>query len=594
MPTYQAPLRDQQFVIHELLQATEHYAAMPAFAAVEAGLIDQVLEENGRFAAEVLFPLNASGDLEGCKLDPQTHTVTTPAGFRDAWRQFTEAGWAGLAADADHGGQGLPHLLYTACSEMQCSANGAWAMYAGLTYGAYECLRVNASEALKSAYLPALASGRWAGTMCLTEPQCGTDLGLIRTRAEPADDGSYRLQGTKIFISAGEHDLAENIVHLVLARLPDAPEGSRGISLFVVPKFLPDANGEPGQRNGITCARLEDKMGIHANATCEMQLDGATGFLVGEANQGLPAMFVMMNGARLSVGIQGLGFNEVAYQNAVAYAHERRQGRSLRGAAQPDEPADSIFVHPDVRRMLLTARAYAEGGRALSYWAALLYDQANHHPDSATRQEAADFLALVTPVVKAFLTDNAFAATVECQQVFGGHGYIREHGMEQYVRDARISMIYEGTNTIQALDLLGRKVLRDQGAVLKRLGKQIQAFIEANGTRDDMNPFITPLADLAGKFGQFSLEIGLKAMANPDEAAAAATPYLRVAGHLLFAWWWARAARIALEHPDDPFYQSKLAVARFYFVRLLPEAAWQMQAARSGSDVLMALDADRF
>ncbi|GAA5236057.1 acyl-CoA dehydrogenase [Verticiella sediminum] len=596
MPVYQAPLRDQQFVIHELLDACAQLAALPPYAEVDAGTIDQVLEESGKFCAEVLFPLNASGDVEGCRYDAQARSVTTPQGFKQAWQQFRDAGWGGVAGDPEFGGQGLPALIHTAIGEMQCSANQAWAMYPGLTLGAYECLHAHGTPEQKALYLPKLLSGEWAGTMCLTEPQCGTDLGLIKTRAVPTGDGAYKITGSKIFISAGEHDLTENIVHLVLAKLPDAPEGSRGISLFIVPKFLPTAEGGVGERNGIFCAGIEHKMGIHGNSTCQMVMENATGWLVSEPHQGLAAMFVMMNGARLGVGMQGLGLNEVAYQNAVAYARERLQSRALKGAAAPDKPADPIIVHPDVRRMLLTARAYAEGGRALGYWAGLQIDIAHAHPDAAVREEAGQMLALITPIVKAFLTDNGLSSAIEAQQVFGGHGYIRDNGAEQYVRDARITTIYEGTNTIQALDLLGRKVLRDNGAALRRFGAKVQAFVQEHGTREDMNEFITPLADLGDKFTKLTMEVGMKAMADPTEVGAAATDYLRVAGHLVFAYFWAQMARVALDRQGsgDPFYAAKLATARFYFARLLPEAGARMRALRAGKQSLMAMDADWF
>ncbi len=596
MPIYQAPLRDQQFVVHELLDAATRYRELPPYTEVDVDTLNQVLEESGRFCADVLFPLNGVGDVEGCKYDPATHSVTTPTGFKAAWQQFREAGWGGLAADPAYGGQGLPALLHTALGEVQCSTNQAWAMYPGLTLGAYECLHAHGTPEQKSLYLPKLVSGEWTGTMCLTEPHCGTDLGMIKTRAVPDANGSYKLTGTKIFISAGEHDLADNIIHLVLAKLPDAPEGSRGISLFIVPKFLPKADGSVGERNGIFCAGIEHKMGIHGNSTCQMVMEDAVGYLVSEPHKGLNAMFVMMNGARLGVGMQGLGLTEVAYQNAVAYARDRLQSRSLKGAAQPDKPADPIIVHPDVRRMLFTARAYAEGGRALGYWAALQIDLAQAHPDEQVRADASQMLALITPIVKAFLTDNGFQSAVQCQQVFGGHGYIRETGVDQYVRDARINMIYEGTNTIQALDLLGRKVLRDNGAAMKKFGALIQAFVEEHGTREDMDEFVTPLAELGEKFTKLTMEVGMKAMSNPDEVGAAATDYLRVAGHLVFAFLWAQMARIALEKQSsgDPFYTAKLATARFYFSRLLPETAYHMRAARAGSKSLMDMDAALF
>jgi hypothetical protein len=443
--------------------------------------------------------------------------------------------------------------------------------------------------------LPKLTSGEWTGTMCLTEPHCGTDLGLLRTKAEPQADGTYRITGNKIFISAGEHDLVSNIVHLVLARLPDAPAGSKGISLFVVPKFHVNADGSVGERNGIYCGGLEHKMGIHGNATCQMVLDGAVGTMVGQANKGLAAMFVMMNAARVGVGIQSLGLTEVAYQNAVSYAKDRIQSRSLTGAKDPSKPADSILVHPDVRKMLLTAKAYAEGGRALALYCALLIDRELSHPDEAVRAESAEQVALLTPIVKAFITDNAWTATSSCMQVFGGHGFIREWGMEQYVRDARINMIYEGTNTIQSLDLLGRKVLGNQGASLKKFGKLIAQLVADAQGDEDMAEFINPLAKLGQQMTQFTGEIGYKALENADEVGAAAVDYLRVAGHLVFGYFWARMAKVALqkiaEGNRDPFYQAKLQTGRFYFAKLFPETASLMLTARAGSDVLMETEA---
>lgn len=595
MGQYTAPLRDMQFVLHELLGVEAELKAMPRHADIDADTINQVIEEAGKFCSEVVFPLNQSGDREGCTYVGDG-VVTAPKGFKEAYRQYVEAGWPALGCDPEYGGQGLPILVNNAMYEMLNSANQAWTMYPGLSHGAYEALHAHGTPELQKLYLPKLVSGEWTGTMCLTEPHCGTDLGILRTKAEPAGDGSYRLTGTKIFISAGEHDLAENIVHLVLARLPDAPQGTKGISLFVVPKFVPDASGNVGERNGIRCGSIEHKMGIHGNATCVMNLDGAQGWLVGEPNKGLNAMFVMMNAARLGVGMQGLGLTEVAYQNSVAYAKERLQMRSLTGVKAPDKPADPIIVHPDVRRMLLTQRAYAEGGRAFSYWTALQIDRELSHPDEAVRKQAGDLVALLTPVIKAFLTDNAFIATNEGMQVFGGHGYIAEWGMEQYVRDARINMIYEGTNTIQALDLLGRKILGDMGAKMKGFGKIVQVFVEAEGTNEAMQEFVNPLADLGDKVQKLTMEIGMKAMGNPDEVGAAAVPYLRVVGHLVFAYFWARMGKIALEKQagGDKFYTAKLATARFYFAKLLPETAAQIRMARAGSSTLMALDADLF
>lgn len=592
MPHYQPPLRDMHFVLDELLDLNAELAQLPAHAGLDATTVHQVLEEGGKFAAERLFPLNQTGDREGCHYDAATRSVTTPRGFRDAYQQYVAAGWPSLACDPAYGGQGLPVALNNAFYEMLNAANQAWTMYPGLSHGAYECLHAHGSEAQKQLYLPRLVSGEWTGTMCLTEAHCGTDLGLLRTRAEPQPDGSYRLTGNKIFISAGEHDMAANIVHLVLARLPDAPSGTRGISLFVVPKFLPDAQGEPGERNAIGCGAIEHKMGIHGNATCQINLDGATGWLIGEPHRGLNAMFVMMNAARLGVGMQSLGLTEVAYQNALAYARERAQGRSLSGTKASSAPADPIIVHPDVRRMLMTARAYAEGGRAFTSYVALMIDRELNHPDDSVRREAADEVALLTPIVKAFLTDNAWIATSEALQVFGGHGYIAEWGMEQYVRDARINMIYEGTNTIQSLDLLGRKVLMDQGEKLRRFGEKIRHFIVAQSADPAMAEFITPLADLAEKLVKLTAEIGGKAAADPEEMGAAAVPYLRVAGHLVYAYFFARMAKLSLTRAagGDPFYQAKLATARFYFARLLPETAMLIRQARSGAASLMAMD----
>ncbi|WHZ10413.1 MAG: Long chain acyl-CoA dehydrogenase [fadN-fadA-fadE operon] [Burkholderiaceae bacterium] len=595
MPSYTPPLRDMQFVLNELLDVGAEYQAMPRHADVDADTIAAVLEEAGKFASQVLFPLNISGDTEGCKLDPQTHAVTTPNGFKEAYAQYVEGGWPALSTDPEYGGQGLPVVVNQCLFEMLNSANQAWTMYPGLTRAALEALHANGSDEQKKLYLPKLASGEWTGTMCLTEPHCGTDLGLLRTKAEPQVDGSYKLTGNKIFISAGENDFAANIVHLVLARLPDAPQGSKGISLFVVPKFLVKADGSLGERNGIYCAGIEHKMGIHGNATCQMVLEGAVGQLVGQPNKGLAAMFVMMNAARLGVGGQSLGLTEVAYQNALAYAKDRIQGRALSGPKDKSKPADSILVHPDVRKMLLTARAYAEGGRALALYCALLIDREENHPDEQVRKDSGELVALLTPIVKAFLTDNGWTATSACMQVFGGHGYIKEWGMEQYVRDARINLIYEGTNTVQSLDLLGRKVLGNNGASLKKFGKLVAALIEEEGVNEKMAEFINPLAVLGEQLPKFTTEIGFKAMQNPEEVGAAASDYLRVAGHLVFGYFWARMAQIALRQiaagNKDPFYAAKLQTARFYFARLFPETASLMRTARSGAAVLLDTDA---
>ncbi|NDY93563.1 acyl-CoA dehydrogenase C-terminal domain-containing protein [Ideonella livida] len=592
MPQYNPPLRDMQFVLHELFNVVDTFRTLPAHADIDVDTVNAVLEEGGKFAAQVVAPINLSGDAEGCALDKTTHEVTPPKGFKEAYAQYVEGGWPALSCDPAFGGQGLPHTVNQCFYEMLNSANQAWTMYPGLSHGAYECLHAHGTDAQKSTYLPKLTSGEWTGTMCLTEPHCGTDLGLLRTKAEPQADGTYKITGAKIFISAGEHDMVDNIIHLVLARLPDAPAGSKGISLFVVPKFLVNADGSLGARNGIYCGGLEHKMGIHANATCQMILDGAVGTLVGQPNKGLAAMFVMMNAARLGVGCQSLGLTEVAYQNAVAYAKDRLQMRALSGVKAPEKAADPIIVHPDVRKMLLTARAYAEGGRALCVYTAMKLDVALNAADADERQEAEDEVALLTPIVKAFITDNGWIATSHCMQVYGGHGFIHEWGMEQYVRDARINMIYEGTNTIQSLDLLGRKVLGDNGKKLKKLGKMVAAFVEEEGVREDMQEFINPLADLGEKVTKLTMEIGMKAMGNPEEVGSAAVDYLRVVGHLVYAYLWARMAKVALDKQDsgDTFYTAKLHTARFYFAKLLPETASLIRTARAGVAPLMAMD----
>ena len=595
MPSYNPPLRDMQFLMHEVFKVTETYQQIPKYAEVDADTINAVVEEAGKFAANVTFPLNISGDEEGCTLNKETHEVTTPKGFKQAYAQFIEGGWPALSCDPEYGGQGLPFVLNSALYEMLNSANQAWTMYPGLSHGAYEALHAYGTPEQKKTYLGKLTSGEWTGTMCLTEPHCGTDLGLLRTKAEPLADGSYKVTGNKIFISAGEHDFTSNIVHLVLARLPDAPVGSKGISLFVVPKFKVKADGSLGERNPIFCGALEHKMGIHGNATAQINIDGAIGTLVGEPNKGLQAMFVMMNAARLGVGNQSLGLTEVAYQNALAYAKDRLQMRSLSGVKAKDKPADPIIVHPDVRRMLLTAKAYAEGGRALSTFCGLLLDKELHHPDEKVRKDSGELVALLTPIVKAFITDNGWTATMLSQQVFGGHGFIKEWGMEQFVRDARINMIYEGTNGIQALDLLGRKILGNQGATLKKFGKLIAQLVEEEGVNEKMSEFITPIAVLGEQMTKFTTEIGFKGMQNPDEVGAAAVDYLRVAGHLVFGYLFARMAQVALREiaagNADPFYLGKLQTARFYFAKLFPETATLMRTARAGSQSLMDSDA---
>ncbi|RSZ43884.1 MULTISPECIES: acyl-CoA dehydrogenase C-terminal domain-containing protein [unclassified Variovorax] len=595
MPTYNPPVRDMQFVLHEVLNVAEELKALPAHAETDADTINAVIEEAGKFAAEVTFPLNISGDEEGCTLDKNTHEVKTPKGFKDAYAKYVEGGWPALSCDPAFGGQGLPFVVNQCLFEMLNSANQAWTMYPGLSHGAYEALAAHGTDEQKKTYLPKLTSGEWTGTMCLTEPHCGTDLGLLRTKAEPQPDGTYRITGNKIFISAGEHDMTSNIIHLVLARLPDAPKGSKGISLFVVPKFKVKADGSLGERNPIFCAGLEHKMGIHGNATAQIVIEGAIGTMVGEPNKGLAAMFVMMNAARLGVGNQSLGLTEVAYQNALAYAKDRIQMRSLSGVKAKDKEADPIIVHPDVRKMLLTAKAYAEGGRALQIFCTLLLDKAHNHPDEKVRKDSDELVALLTPIVKAFITDNGHTATNACMQVFGGHGFIKEWGMEQFVRDNRINMIYEGTNTIQSLDLLGRKVLGNNGASLKKFGKLVGKLVEEEGVNEKMAEFINPIAGLGDQLTKFTTEIGFKGFQNPDEVGAAAVDYLRVAGHFVFGYLFARMAQVALREiaagNTDPFYVAKLQTARFYFAKLFPETATLMRTARAGSKVLMDTDA---
>ena len=595
MPSYTPPLRDMQFVLHEVLGVTDEFKQMPKHADIDADTINAVLEEGGKFAAEVVFPLNVSGDTEGCSIDQTTHAVTTPKGFKEAYAQYIAAGWAALACEPEFGGQGLPLVVNQCFYEMLNSANQAWTMYPGLTHGAYASLITHGTDEQKQTYLHKMTSGEWTGTMCLTEAHCGTDLGLMRTKAEPLADGSYKLTGNKIFISAGEQDMTANIIHLVLARLPDAPAGIKGVSLFIVPKFLVNKDGSLGARNGIYCGGLEHKMGIHGNSTAQIVLDGAIGTMVGQPNKGMNGMFVMMNAARLGVGNQSLGLTEVAYQNALVYAKDRIQMRSLTGTKAKDKPADPIIVHPDVRKMLLTAKAYAEGGRALMCFSSMLLEKEHNHPDEKVRKDSGELLAMLTPIVKAFLTDNGWTATSACLQVFGGHGFIKEWGMEQFVRDARINMIYEGTNTVQSLDLLGRKILGNNGATLRKFGKLVAKLVEEEGVNEKMAEFITPIAVLGEQMTKFTTEIGFKGFQNPDEVGAAAVDYLRVAGHLVFGYFWARMAQVALRQiaagNSDTFYIAKLQTARFYFAKLFPETATLMRTARAGSKVLMDTDA---
>ena len=599
MPTYKAPLEDIRFVLHDLLDVGQ-LASLPGYEEATPDLVDAVLEEAAKVAENELFPLNLSGDEEGCLFE--NGVVRTPEGFKEAYDTFIAGGWTGISCDPEFGGQGLPKVINFVMEELMCSANLSFAMYPGLSHGAYNAIEAYASDELKRTYLPKLVDGTWSGTMCLTEPHCGTDLGLIRTKAEPGEDGSYKITGTKIFISAGEHDLTGNIVHLVLAKLPDAPAGTRGISLFLVPKFLPkDENGEqvPGMRNGVACGSIEHKMGIKASSTCVMNFDEATGWLVGEPHKGMRAMFVMMNAARLAVGIQGLGLAEVSYQNARDYAKDRLQGRSVAGAKFPDKPADPIIVHPDVRKNLLTLKAFNEGARALAYWIGLQIDVLSKHADPAVRQEADDLVALMTPIIKAYFTDMGYEGTTMGMQVLGGHGYIREWGMEQYVRDARIAQIYEGANGIQALDLVGRKLPQNMGRLLRRFFHPVDAFVQEHADDAEMAEFVLPLMKAFGRLQQATAVIAQKGLRNPEEAAAASTDYLRLFALVALGSMWARMVKVAREkrataNGNAAFYDNKEKTARFFFARMMPESGSRFSAIMAGAKTLMDHDIDAF
>lgn len=593
MQTYTAPLRDMRFVLHELHPAP----ALPGHEEFTPELLDTVLEEAGKFCSEVLLPINASGDEEGCHYE--NGVVRTPKGFKEAYAAFNEAGWGALNADPAYGGQGLPETVAKLVEEMICACNISFGLYPGLTHGAYLAMKSHASDELKDFYLPKMVSGEWAGTMCLTEPHCGTDLGLLRTKAIPQEDGSYSLTGSKIFISAGEHDMAENIIHLVLAKLPDAPAGVKGISLFLVPKFLPDENGKPGARNGVSCAAIEHKMGIKASATCQMNFDDAKGWLIGAPHKGMQAMFVMMNSERLSVGTQGLGIGEAAYQGAVAYAKDRLQGRSLAGAKYPEKAADPIIVHPDIRRNLMTMRAYNEGCRALGVWVAGVMDIAERSGDEKAKAEAEEFIAVMTPIVKALFTDLGFESANLAVQTYGGHGYIRDHGMEQLVRDSRIAMIYEGTNGIQALDLVGRKLPANMGRGLRRFFHPVQDFIDGNQNDPAIGKLVQGFARGFGALQLATSFIAEKALKDPEEAGAAATEYLRLFGLVALGFMWMRSAKIAAGKladagPDAGFYKTKLATARFFTERILPQVGALLVSIKSGKASMMALEDEAF
>ncbi len=593
MPETKSPLKDIRFVRNEVLDFYGLWATLPGCEEATPATVDAVLDGLSEFCDKELAPLNAIGDQQGCTL--VSGQVRTPTGFKEAYRLFVDSGWPTLISPPEMGGQGLPVSLGMLMNEMLGTANWSWSMYPLLSHGARTALEAHGSEVLKNSYLPKLTDGNWTGTMCLTEPHCGTDLGLLRTKAEPQPDGSYKVTGTKIFISSGDHDMAENIVHLVIARAPDAPAGTRGISLILVPKFVPDANGKLGAQNKVTCGALEHKMGIHGNATCVLNFDGATGYLIGDLNKGLSCMFTMMNAARLGIAQQGLAHLETGLQAATKYARERLQSRSLSGAKNPSGIADPIIVHPDVRRMLLTVKALAEGGRMLAQYCGQLLDVIAYSQDEATRKQANDLLVLLTPIAKGFITECGFEGATLAQQVFGGHGYIAEWGMEQNVRDARIAMIYEGTNGIQALDLLGRKVLQNQGQSLRLFTKEIHQFCKAHASDPAMAEFLAPLSKLNQEWGELTTHVGVRAMKNPEEMGGAAMDYLMYSGYVSLAYLWARAAAAAYKAllggtTDKGFYQAKVQTAQFYFRRILPRTLTLSATIKDGVDALMAID----
>ena len=594
MSSYKAPLRDMQFVLFDVLDVEPTFQRL-GFVEATRDVLEAVLDEGARFTETVLAPLNAVGDQVGCSFDPATGAVTTPPGFKQAYRQYVDGGWAGLTSSPEFGGQGLPHAAGLPLKEMIDAANLAWGNFPLLSHGATEALVQHGEDWQREVFLKPLVEGRWTGTMCLTEPHCGTDLGLLRTRAEPNDDGSYAITGTKIFITAGDHDFTDNIVHLVLARLPDAPAGSKGISLFVVPKMRVARDGTVGAANAVRVGSIEHKMGIHGSATCVMNFDGAQGYLVGQAHKGLMAMFTMMNTARLAVGLQGLGLSDRALQNALAYSRDRLQMRAPAGPKFPDKPADPIIVHPDVRRMLLTCKALVEGGRLMGYHAALQVDIAHHSPDAEERQRADALVGFMTPIVKACLTEWGVECTYHALQCYGGHGYIAEHGIEQLARDARITTLYEGTTGIQALDLLGRKVMQQQGAGLKVFLGMIEQFCTEHEGNPEVAEFIEPLRTKAGEWQRLTLQVGQRAAANPEEIGAAAYDYLMYSGYVALAYWWARSV-VATAQAGRPegFNAGKRETARFYFARILPRTLTHAAAMESGSGSLMALDAAQF
>ncbi|HEX7945784.1 MAG TPA: acyl-CoA dehydrogenase C-terminal domain-containing protein [Phenylobacterium sp.] len=594
--TYQAPVRDYVFLLRDVLQL-ERYANLPAFADASMDTVEAILEEGGKFTSEVLAPLNSVGDKQGCTWSPD-FTVKTPDGFKAAYEQLVAAGWPALGSDPAYGGQGLPHVVNVAFSEMSSGANMAFAMYPGLTHGCYSAIHEGGSDEQKQLYLPKLASFQWAGTMNLTEPHAGTDLGLLRTKAVPQADGTYKISGQKIWISGGEQDLTENIVHLVLARIEGAPQGTRGISLFIVPKFIPDKDGNPGERNSVKCLGLEEKMGIHGNATCVISHEEATGWLIGEENRGLSIMFIMMNEARLGVGLQGIAQAEAAYQAAAEFAKDRLQGRSLTGPKNADGPADPIIVHPDVRRMLMDARAIVEGGRAFMAWTALHGDLSHASPDEAVRQKGRDYMGLMTPVVKAFLTDRGFNVCSDAMQVHGGSGFTEHFPASQYLRDVRIALIYEGTNGVQALDLVGRKLAADGGRGVMSFFAELDGFIAENAADAGLKPFTDGLAKAKAELQEATMWLMQNGLANPDNAGAASTDYLHLFGLTALAYMWALQAKAALARiaggDADPFYETKLVVGRYYIERVLPETSGRLAKLKTGSDLMMKLPVEAF
>ena len=591
MPSYKAPVDDALFLLNDVFHL-ERYGNLPGFADASSDTVEAILREAAKFSEEVLTPLNRVGDKEGCKRDADGR-VTTPTGFKEAYKQIVEGGWIGISVPDTYGGQGLPATLTVAVNEFLCSANMAFAMYPGLTQGAIAALLVHASEELKAKYLPKMVEGAWTGTMNLTEAHCGTDLGLLRSKAVKQPDGSYKISGSKIFISAGEHDLSENVMHLVLARIEGAPAGTKGISLFLVPKILVNDDGSLGSRNGVTCGSIEEKMGIHGNATCVMNYDGATGWLVGEENRGLNAMFTMMNEARLGVGVQGLAQSEVAYQNAAIYAKERLQGRAISGTKYPDKPADPIIVHPDVRRALMTMRAFNEAARALVIWTALKSDVAHRSENEKERQAADDHMGLLTPVIKGVLTDTGFANTVMAQQIYGGHGYIAEHGMEQFVRDARIAMIYEGANGIQGLDLVGRKLGKDGGRAVMAFFNEVQGYLKEHANSDDLNAYLKPLGASLAHLQEATMWFMKNAMMKPDNAGAGSTDYMHLFGLVALGYMHARIAEAALAKGGEAM-NAKLVTARFFVERMLPQTATHLARVQAGAKSMMELPDEAF